>query len=595
MKQLLHTSLLSLIATVLALLFAGCTPSLNRQAEMALKKAPKHILAPEEQRRFNEIYLEGVQQRLRGDEASAYLLFEEALKINPYAPEALYEMSVSVRNSAVSWEDTLLIDCADSLLERAAVWMPNNRTYLLALSDRYADRERFRDAIFYREEAQKLRPSDENNLYNLTSLYILSEDYPGAISTLDRLERLFGATEQISLKKFELYAQMADSARAFQALEDLCAQYPNNLRYRVILGDAYARVGRGEMAQYIYHDVLTSEPNNGFAQLSLINQAIVDKNDTLYEAMARRLILNPEAEDGARVEALKNYAARHLKGDSTATLQLFEEVMAQHSPNREFADLYLSYLVRRNMPNSAQQAVLERILTLAPEDNEMRFMLINLLLKEENLTALRKVSLEGLKYTPTEAVYYYYPALVDIQQHRTSSALALLNQATTAVSTKATLSQLAELYLIKGDLLHKMGRRQEAYAAYDSVILYDSGNLLARNNYAYFLAEDGARLDYAEKLSRRTIEAEPTNATFLDTYAWVLFRKKDYERARTFIDSTLHHDTDPSATIYEHAGDIYYRCNRTAEAITFWKTALTLTKEKALRQRLQRKIKRRRI
>lgn len=589
-----HAHLLGVLLGVLALLTA-CSPSLNRQAEMALKNAPKHTLTAEKQQRFNEVYLEGTRQRLRGDNASAYLLFEEALRLNPYAPEALYEMSVLVRESAVSWEDTLLIERADSLLERATVFMPQNRTFLLALADRYADREHYRDAIYYREEAQKLRPADEDNLYSLTSLYIQANDYPGAISTLDRLERLYGATEQIALKKFELYAEMADSARAFQALEDLCAQYPNDLRYRVLLGDAYARVGRGEMAQYIYNDVLTTEPNNGFAQLSLLNQALVEKNDTLYETMVHRLVLNPEADDEARIEALKNYAARHLKGDSTVMLQLFEQVLAQRPTNRGFGDLCYAYMTQRNMPNAPKCRVLEHLLDLAPEHKPTRFQLIRLFIEDENPTRLRKVCLDGLQYDPAEATYYYYPALTYLQDHHTADALALLNRATEAVAPKADLSQLAELYLLKADLLHETGRRKEAYEAYDSVILYDSGNLLARNNYAYFLAEDGERLDYAEKLSRRTVEAEPTNATFLDTYAWILFRKKDYEQARTFIDSTLRHDPAPTATLYEHAGDIYSRCGRTAEAVQFWKKALALASSKADRQRLQRKVRKRRL
>ena len=75
-------------------------------------------------------------------------------------------------------------------------------------------------------------------------------------------------------------------------------------------------------------------------------------------------------------------------------------------------------------------------------------------------------------------------------------------------------------------------------------------------------------------MSYRTIKAEPKNATYLDTYAWILFMQKRYSEARIYIDQTLQNDSDTSAVLLEHAGDIYYHVGDTDKALVFWQQSL---------------------
>lgn len=50
----------------------------------------------------------------------------------------------------------------------------------------------------------------------------------------------------------------------------------------------------------------------------------------------------------------------------------------------------------------------------------------------------------------------------------------------------------------------------EAYAAYDSALVYKENNIGALNNYAYYLSVERKNLDKAEEMSYRTVKAEPT-------------------------------------------------------------------------------------
>ena len=54
-------------------------------------------------------------------------------------------------------------------------------------------------------------------------------------------------------------------------------------------------------------------------------------------------------------------------------------------------------------------------------------------------------------------------------------------------------------------------------------------------------------------MSVKTIQAEPTSATYLDTYAWILFLEGRYEEAKMYIDQAISNDStdESSADVYE--------------------------------------------
>lgn len=76
---------------------------------------------------------------------------------------------------------------------------------------------------------------------------------------------------------------------------------------------------------------------------------------------------------------------------------------------------------------------------------------------------------------------------------------------------------------------------EKMIAAYTALLRFDSRNLMLMNNLAWHMCITKTDLDKAEQLSRTTILAEPSNPTFLDTYAWILYMKGDYENAFFYI------------------------------------------------------------
>ena len=51
------------------------------------------------------------------------------------------------------------------------------------------------------------------------------------------------------------------------------------------------------------------------------------------------------------------------------------------------------------------------------------------------------------------------------------------------------------------------------------------------NNYAYYLSVRGERLGKALEMTEKSNRLSPNNPVFLDTWAWVLYKKGDFEEA----------------------------------------------------------------
>jgi predicted Zn-dependent protease len=88
------------------------------------------------------------------------------------------------------------------------------------------------------------------------------------------------------------------------------------------------------------------------------------------------------------------------------------------------------------------------------------------------------------------------------------------------------------------------------------------------------LAVNNKDLDYAEKLIRTALDKENGNPAYMDSMAWIFFRKKDYNSAKTYIEKSLRADnSSPDAVIADHAGDIYNALGEKDKALKYWKIA----------------------
>ena len=132
---------------------------------------------------------------------------------------------------------------------------------------------------------------------------------------------------------------------------------------------------------------------------------------------------------------------------------------------------------------------------------------------------------------------------------------------------------------------------EEAYVAYDSALVYEPDKIDVLNNYSYFLSIENRELQKALEMSHKTITAEPDNQTYLDTYAWILFKLKRYEEAKAYAEKIISLDEEISPVVLHHIGDIFAKCGDIESAVIYWQRALDAGDEET--ELLKKKIKKR--
>ena len=571
-----------LLVAVWTLVSCGTVKSTREKPAVALAQSS---LTPEQQRKYDYFFLEAMRLKEKKDYASAFGLLQHCLDIHPNAASALYEVSqyyMFLRQ----------VPQGQEALEKAVANAPDNYWYSQGLASLYQQQNELDKAVTLLEQMVVRFPAKQDPLFNLLDLYGRQEKYDEVISTLNRLEKRMGKNEQLSMEKFRIYLQMKDDKKAFQEIESLVQEYPMDMRYQVILGDVYLQNGKKQEAYDVYQKVLAAEPDNPMAIFSMASYYKQTGQEELYQQQLDTLPLNKKVTPDTKVGVMRQMIVENEQADkdSTQIIALFDRIMKQEQDDPQIPMLYAQYLLSKNM-ESESVPVLEQVVDLDPTNKAARMMLIGAAVKKEDYKQIIKVCEPGIEATPDALEFYYYLAVAYNQAEKPDSVISICKRAlehTTADSKKEIVS---DFYSILGDMYHTQKQMKEAYAAYDSALVYNPSNIGALNNYAYYLSVERRDLDKAEEMSYKTVKAEPNNATYLDTYAWILFEKGNYAEARIYIDNAMKSEGgDKSDVIVEHCGDIYYMTGDVDGALTYWKKALEMGSEsKTLKQKIEKK------
>lgn len=569
---------------LLAVLTVASCGTVRKTKKKSATVSEQPALTPEQQRKYDYFFLEAIRQKEKKEYASAFGLLQHCLDIQPNAASALYEISqyyLFLRQ----------VPQGQAALEKAVLNAPDNFWYSQGLASLYQQQNELDKAVELMEQMVIRFPGKQEPLFGLLDIYGRQEKFEQVIATLNRLEKRMGKNEQLSMEKFKIYLQMKDDKKAFQEIESLVQEYPADLRYQVILGDVYLQNGKKQEAYGTYQKVLAAEPDNPMALFSMASYYEQTGQKELYQKQLDTLLLNKKVASDTKVGVMRQMIVENEQSskDSTQLIALFEGMMKQELDDAQVPMLYAQYLLSKNM-EAASIPVLEQVVDLEPTNKAARMMLIGAAVKKEDYKQIIKVCEPGIEATPDALEFYYYLAIAYNQAEKPDSVLSICKKALEQVTPESKKEVVSDFYSIMGDMYHTQKQMAEAYAAYDSALVYNPSNIGALNNYAYYLSVERRDLDKAEEMSYKTVKAEPNNATYLDTYAWILFEKGNYAQARIYIDNAMKSDGEKSDVIVEHCGDIYFMVGDVEGALKYWEKALEIGSEsKTLKQKIEKK------
>ena len=569
----------------LLLIFAVLLTSCGAVRRSIVPDKEEVVLSVSDQRKYEYYFLEAINLEQQGRYDEAFEMLQHCLAICPTAPSALYK--VANYHFALNQKEK----AAEALLGAVAS-EPSNYWYRQTLATYYQSNREYDKAIAVIEEMQKLFPKRNGELLPaLVGLYGHTGKYDKVIDALGRLEVLTGKSEAISMEKVRNYLLMGNTEGAFSEVEALVAEYPDNSYYRVILAEVYMDYGRVAEAEPILLRVLREEPNNGPAKVTLAEYYKQQADTVRYFAMVDSVMLAAEVNEEFKVRMMAQLIKE--ESDSIWLMNLFERAIARPQRSARLGHLCVQYMLHLQQPEERVRPILLRMLEIEPDHIPARSQLLAYAAQRDDVEEMVAICSEGIDYNPEVLEYYYYKGIgLCYYLDRPEEGLEVFRQATRQIGEGSDVKMVADIYTAMGDLLQEKGEIAEACACYDLALKYQSGKILVLNNYAYLLAERGGDLEKAEEMSRRTIEAEPDNATYLDTYAWILYKLQRSDEALIYIERAIEADPEPSDVLYEHAGDICHSLGRMGQACDYWRQALDLQREKGMVDvKLEKKIR----
>jgi len=518
----------------------------------------------EEQRlAFDKVYFKAMKEKMQGNLDDAEFSFREAIVLDKENANVYYQIA-EINFIQKQLKEAIKFAQMAVQLNSKNIWYNN------LLAELYkTNREYEKSADLYLVMYDKLTP-ELNYLYEAATNYFYVTKYSKSIKILDRIEKIIGPKEEVIIKKEQVYLQANNTSKAIKEVERLIGFYPLEVKYKGMLADLYLSKKDDKKANEIYNEILRQDPANGYANIALSEYYKSKKENDLAYSYLKKAIASPDLEIKYKIQILVPYVSPDVKGEkrnqayelveiyktankaeSTASM-LKGDLLAQDS---RFDEARKEYRETAKL-DASNVAIWQQVLYCDQELND-------------NLGLLADCE-SALELFPTEPMFYNYKAMVSLQEKQYEKAI---DAALKGVEFVVDNDKLKVQFLsIAADAAHYAKKHQMVDSIYDIALLIEPNSAYALNNYAYFLSLRKVNLEKADSMSYLSLQLEPNSASYLDTYGWILYQKKDYVKAKSYIEQSLK-ISPKSGEVLDHYGDILYQLGEKENAIESWKKA----------------------
>lgn len=521
---------------------------------------------------FDYIYVEAIKQKLMGNGGDALKLLEQCLKINPQSDAAYFQMAQIVIASGDN-------NNGKKYALKALSLNKSNFWYLMMLAGTYYSEQNLDSAIIYYEKAAQNFPEKEDLIFTLGNLYSENKKFDKANSIFESLDKKYGTnkTSTVALVKNLMWAGRWDEA--LDKTDLLVKEYPEEVLYKGLLAETYRGKGEPNKAMEVYNKLMNENPDNAQIQLSLCDFFIEEKKYEDLILFLNTVIINNRITREDKITLLARLIETpELVKSNGNKLQVSIMILEATYVNDDIALLLRPELFIAQEKLDEAKKRLEEIVQIRPDNYFAWEKLLMVYLQVKDYKSLQIKGEEcATKFNRSFLVKLLYATAAN-ENKDYDIALEELRKANILAGDNKEL--LLQVLSLKADVFYRMNDYENAFKTFDEALNNNSEDLTVLNNYAYYLAERNLRLKDAEIMARKVIEIEKTNNTFLDTYAWVLYKRGKYKEAEKIMQFIISNGGTNDAEYYEHYGYILKKRKKCDQAISSWNSALKLDNSK---------------
>ncbi len=521
------------------------------------------------------IFISGVQAYLLGNSQEAITRFNEVLRMNPKNDAALYELS------RIAFESKNM-DKAIEFATKAIEINPNNEFYYQYLAEAKGEKNDYAGAAKIYEKLIKLKPKEYDYYYDWAYMLSKAEKYSEAIDVYNLLESKIGVQEELVFQKQPLFIKQGKIEESVQDIEKLVKAYPEELRYIGLIGEVYQANKMYDKAIKSYNRILEKDADNSEALMSIAETYRKMGDTKKHDEFIQKIFKNEHIDIDTKILTFIPYIERLSKDTSSneEVLKMADMLVEMYPNDVKTITARADVLYNIGKKKEAQAAYIKAI-ALNDVPNTVWIQLYILDAELEDYDHLIDITKQGIQKNPNDPFGYFYHALAQQQKNNNQAAADVLLKSfevkramaddLTVYTPQLTLQMLITL----GDVSFQLKNYERADSSYEAALEIDPNNATVLNNYAYYLSERNTKLEKAERMSKKSNLLEDNNSAFLDTYAWIMYKMKNYKEALVWIEQALElPDAQNRAELLTHYGDILFKLGEVDKAISQWEKAM---------------------
>jgi tetratricopeptide (TPR) repeat protein len=461
------------------------------------------------------------------------------------------------------------------LLEKAVSIKPDNEWYWSSLAEIYEKSNQIDklDNVF--TQLIRLDPERADYYYDKANALQIQNRYDDALNVYDQIEKITGETDDLIIARQKIYLKQGKLDKAAAGLEQMVADNPGQIKYYLLLAEIYNNSNANDKAFKILQKAKTVDPDNALVHLGLADVYRGKKDVDASFNELKLAFANPSLNIDQKIRIMMGYFPKFSEpgakaGALNSALELSKIIVDTHPDEAKAQALYGDLMVQSEKYAEAKDAYAKSV-ALNGQIYETRDQLVRLELSNNDLDAAIRDGEAALSFFPNQSWMNFFVGSAWLQKKDYKKALSYLKNAVALEFQDKNM--LSQGYSQIGDCYHAMQDNKNADAAYEKALSYLPDNKYTLNNYAYYLSLRGEELDKAAAMAKHANELETNNASFEDTYAWILFKQKKYQDAKVWMEKAQAHNKNKSAVQTEHYGDILFYLGDADGAVQYWKKA----------------------
>lgn len=458
-----------------------------------------------------------------------------------------------------------------SNIQKALSYDPNNVQYLEQLANSYLGLDNLVKAAEVYESILARDSTYTYGLYTLARIYQELSKPAKAIVIYEKITDRIGYDYDVLRRMYEIYYEYQEYEKCADVLKAVLQLDPYDADIIEQLAMLYIRQDKYQEAREIYEELLRLNPNNKEMQTELVKLYFYqDETDKAFEKFGN-IIGKDSLGFREKLQVGELYYNQISKDANSLGIakNIFHNLQYNY-PSEWLPYYYLGAIYLNEDNRSMSDEEFARAIQVADTSIDAHIQIGLTYYNMGESVEAERILREGLAISAQDFRLNYLLGLALQAQGRTGDAVKYYE--ISSESNPKDINVLSAMALAYNTL----GNYDKSNEAYEKALRIDPNNPLILNNYAYNLSERGEKLDKALEMATLAIEAEPENASYLDTIGWIYFKLKKYKLAEKYIRKSLSLNGG-SAVVNDHLGDVYLAMGEKKDAVDYWKKALELS------------------